>query len=243
MVLFLNRRTASRLTIGGGRGCRGSRRQADLGRRIDPASVDSGGEAFGSLGVRISEPDNATERGLDLTRRTAEPVIQLHMPERSIEIIAVKESDGAPAEPHAFGLAGRAVQQFGRLGNLVYLLGAFRLRGRLTLSAGFWFLSSGEGSRKKQSRYARGARDQTHPDGSHGCSNLLGPDGADYSPHAAWSGRHCGVRRAGRSCWPDAPALRADSIKAAARFAANMLRKIFPGAFPFGRSTERTRLS
>jgi hypothetical protein len=38
----------------------------------------------------------------------------------------------------------------------------------------------------------------------------------------------CGVRRLGRSCWCDAPALLADSIKAAARFIANMLRKIFP---------------
>jgi hypothetical protein len=38
-------------------------------------------------------------------------------------------------------------------------------------------------------------------------------------------------------CWPDAPALHADSIKAAARFAANMVRKKFPWAFPFGHST------
>src|SRR5439155_26972405 len=43
--------------------------------------------------------------------------------------------------------------------------------------AGFWCLGSGEERRKKQSRYARVARDQTHPDGSHGCSNLLGPNG------------------------------------------------------------------
>jgi hypothetical protein len=38
----------------------------------------------------------------------------------------------------------------------------------------------------------------------------------------------CGVRRVGTSCWCDAPALRADSIKAAVRFAANMLRKKIP---------------
>jgi hypothetical protein len=228
MVLFLNRRTASRLTVGGGRGCRGSRRQADLGRRIDPAGVHAGGEAFGSLGIKISHPHDATERGLNVTRRATEPVIQFHMPEGRIEIITVKQSDSAPADPDAFRLAGSTVQQLGCLSNLVHLLGAFRLGRRLTLIAGFWFLSSGERSRKKQSRYARGARDQTHPDGSHGCSNLLGPDGPIIPLMRPGLAGICGVRRLGRSCWCDAPAFLADSIKAAARFIANMLRKIFP---------------
>src|SRR5215470_18508386 len=180
-MVFLNRCTASRLTIGGGGGCRGSRRQADFHRRIDPAGVHASGEAFGSLGIslgiRISDPYDATERRLDVARRAAEPVIQLHVPEGRIEIIAVKESDGAPAEPDALRLTGRTVQQLGRFGNLIHLLGVFRLARRLTLIAGFWFLSSGEESRKKQSRYACGACDQTHPDGSHGCSNLLGLNG------------------------------------------------------------------
>ena len=171
MVLFLNGRTANKLTIGGGRGCRGCRRQADLGRWIDPAGVHAGGEAFRGLGIRISHPHDATERRLDMARRTAEPVIQLHVPEGRIEVITVKESDGAPAEPDAFRLPCRTVQQLGCLSNLVHLLSAFRLSGRLTLIAGFWFLSSGERSRKKESRYARGARDQTHPDGAHVCSN------------------------------------------------------------------------
>src|SRR5262249_34324240 len=62
----------------------------------------------------------------------------------------------------------------GRFSNLIHLLGVFRLARRLTLIAGFWFLSRGDKSRKKQGRYARGARDQTRPDGFHGCSNLLG---------------------------------------------------------------------
>src|SRR5215475_2919467 len=176
-MVFLNRRTANRLTIGGGRGCRGSSRQVDLGRRIDPAGVHARGEAVGSLGIRIADPHDATERSLDVARRAAEPVIQLHVPEGRIEIITVKESDGAPAEPDALRLTGRTVQQLGRFGNLIHLLGVFRLARRLTLIAGFWFLSSGEKSRKKESRYACGARDQTHADGSHGCPNLLGPNG------------------------------------------------------------------
>ena len=129
--------------------------------------MDASGEAFGRLGIRISDPHDATERRLDLTWRAAEPVIQLHMPEGCIEIITVKESDGAPAKPNAFRLTGRTVQQLGRFGNLIHLLGVFRLARRLTLIAAFWFLSNGEKSRKKESRYARGARDQTHPDGAH----------------------------------------------------------------------------
>jgi len=189
VMVFLNSRTASKLTVGGGRGCRRSGWQVDLGRRVDPAGMHSGGKAFG-LGVRISEPDNATERSLHLARRTTEPVIQFHMAEGRIEIIAVKESDRAPAEPDAFRLAGRTVQKLGCLSNLVHLLGAFRLSGRLTLIAGFWFLSSGERSRKKESRYARGARDQTHPDGAHVCSNLLGPNGPINPLMRASSGRH-----------------------------------------------------
>lgn len=176
-MVFLNRRTADRLTIGGGGGCGGSSRQVDLRRRIDPAGVHAGGEAFGRLRVRISHPDNATKRSLNVARRAAKPVVQLHMPEGGVEIIAVKEPDRAPPEPDALRLAGRAVQQLGRFCNLIHLLGVFRLARRLTLIAGFWFLSSGERSQKKESRYARGARDQTHPDGSHGCSNLLGLNG------------------------------------------------------------------
>jgi hypothetical protein len=41
----------------------------------------------------------------------------------------------------------------------------------------------------------------------------------------------CGARRTPWSCWSDAPALHVDSIKAAVRFAANMVRKKFPWAF------------
>src|SRR5262245_35603277 len=172
-MVFLNRRTANKLTIGGGGGCGGSSRQVDLRRRIDPAGVHPSGKAFG-LRIRIAQPDNATERSLDVARRATKPVVQLHMPEGRVEIVAVKQPDRAPAKPDALRLAGRTVQQLGRFGNLIHLLGVFRLARRLTLIAGFWFLSSGERSQKKESRYARGARDQTHPDGSHGCSNLLG---------------------------------------------------------------------
>src|SRR5207253_2040175 len=115
----------------------------------------AGRETFGSLGIKISHPHDATERGLDVARRAAEPIVQFHVPEGRVEIITVKESDSAPAEPDAFRLAGRTVQQLGCLSNLVHLLGAFQFGRRLTLSAGFWFLCSGEESRKKQSRYAR----------------------------------------------------------------------------------------
>jgi hypothetical protein len=171
-MVFLNGCTGSKLTIGGGGRRRGSRRQVDLCRRIDPARMHSGREAFGRLRIRIADPHDATERSLDVTRRAAKSVIELHMTEGGVEIIAVQQSDGSATQPDAFWLAGRTVQQLCRFRNLVHLLGVFRLSRELTLIAAFWFLSSGEGSRKKKSRYACGVCDQTHPDGTHGCSTV-----------------------------------------------------------------------
>src|SRR5262245_50880010 len=102
--------------------------------------------------------------------RTAEAVVQLHMPKSGIDVVLDEEMNSQSTSPDTLRLSCWAIDLPGRLSNLVHLLRVFRLSGRLTLIASFWFLSSGEKSRKKKSRYARSACDQTHPDGAHVCS-------------------------------------------------------------------------
>src|SRR5262249_6877680 len=56
--------------------------------RIDPAGVDAGGEAFGRFRVDAALAHDAAERLLDVPRRTPEPVVEIEMPERGVEIVA-----------------------------------------------------------------------------------------------------------------------------------------------------------
>ena len=53
--------------------------------------------------------DQAAERRLDVRTRTAEPVVEIEMAERGVEVIAPKQADDAAAQPHTFRIAGRTV--------------------------------------------------------------------------------------------------------------------------------------
>src|SRR5882724_1413143 len=106
-----------------GGGCVGRRlRRLRLGRRVDPAGMHVIVQAVLHLVVDFSdEPGEAAERRLDVSARTAEPVVKIDVAERGIEVVAVHELNHPPAEPDAFRIAARAVDDLGRLGELVDL--------------------------------------------------------------------------------------------------------------------------
>ena len=56
---------------------------------------------------------------------TAETVVKIEVAESGIEIVAPEQADHAPAEPHAFRIAGRSVNRMLRFGVFVDLLGFF----------------------------------------------------------------------------------------------------------------------
>lgn len=53
----------------------------------------------------------ATKRRLDVSRRTAETVIEIEMAERGVDIVAPDQADNAPAKPDAFGIARGAADR------------------------------------------------------------------------------------------------------------------------------------
>src|SRR5262245_32153270 len=128
-----------RLAIGGA-GRRG-RRALRLGAGVDPAPMHPTVEGVGRLRIDGALPDDATESRLNVAGRAAEPVVQVEVAEGGIEIVAPEQADHPPAEPDAFGTAGRTAQELLRLGKFVDFLrgilavGGGRLVGRLLLRA------------------------------------------------------------------------------------------------------------
>ena len=94
--LFLGRR---------GRGGRRCGRRRRLGR-VDPARFNPPVQAVGSLRINAGFMlDQTAKRGLDMTGRTAEAIVKIEMAERCVDIVAPDQTDRAPAEPDAFGIA------------------------------------------------------------------------------------------------------------------------------------------
>src|SRR5262249_20246213 len=91
-------------------------------RRADPARLNALVDLAGGFWV-----DNyvgplayqTPERCLNMAARTAEPVIQVEVAERCIEIIAYQQVDDPLAQPIALRIGGRPGQLAAHLGNLV----------------------------------------------------------------------------------------------------------------------------
>ena len=73
--------------------------------------------------------------------RTAEPVIEIKVAEGGVEVVPPEQTDHAPSQPDAFGIAGRPVQNPSSFSQFVHLLTVFggvrlaRLFGRPDLAA------------------------------------------------------------------------------------------------------------
>lgn len=77
-------------------------------------------QRLGDLGIDLgTEAGQAAERGLDVTAGAAETVVEVEMAEGGIEVIPPHQPYHAPAEPDAFGVTGRAVDNLGGLGEFV----------------------------------------------------------------------------------------------------------------------------
>jgi len=84
--------------------------------------MDAAGQGFRHFGVDLTaKAGQAAEGGLDMAARAAEPVIQVEVPERGIEVVQPHQPDHAAAEPDAFGVSGRAINGLRRLDELVGL--------------------------------------------------------------------------------------------------------------------------
>ena len=84
--------------------------------------MDAAVEGLGHLGVDLAaKAGQAAERRLDMAAGAAEPVVEVEVPERGVEIVAPHQADHAAAEPDAFGVSGRAVDGLGRLDEFVGL--------------------------------------------------------------------------------------------------------------------------
>ena len=135
---------------------------------------------------------------------TAEPVVKVEVAEGGVHVIPPHESDHSAAEPDAFRVAGRPVNQAAGFGELVDLaLGVFGGIGRL---GGGWLVAAlivaGLGERrqggKHRSRRNKDGETETHEEGHGGPvefgSLLFGDRRVALSEHRM--GPICGLRRA-----------------------------------------------
>ena len=125
--------------------------------------MDAGVHVAGHLGIDDadqSKAGQATERGLDMPAGAPEPIVEVEVPEGGIEVVMRNQNHGAAAEPDAFGVAGRAVDGLGRLGEFVGLalgiLGGLRGGGWLGLVVGMVFPALGEGTAARKQQDSNG---------------------------------------------------------------------------------------
>jgi hypothetical protein len=76
-----------------------------------------------------AEAGQAAERRLDMSARAAEAVIEVEVAEGGIEVVHPHQAHHAPAEPDAFGIAGRARDDLGGFGEFSGLALVFLGRG------------------------------------------------------------------------------------------------------------------
>jgi hypothetical protein len=166
------------LAVSGGTRCCRRALQVDIG--IDPAGVHPSMERVGSFGIDVSLPHDAAESRLDMSRRTAEPIVEIEVAKGRVEIVTPKEAYHAASEPQAFRASGSSPQNLLRFGKFVdSLLRVLAVR-RLRLFRRFLVRGLGNARicRKKQRRRTDKRYDDTQTNDTHGSSGLgpLQPD-------------------------------------------------------------------
>jgi hypothetical protein len=117
-------------------------------------------EAVGGLGIDgVGVQDQTAERRLDVSAGTAKTVVKVKMAKGRIEVVAPEQTDDPPAQPNAFRIAGRAIENTLGLGEFIDFLGFLGRvggrRGRL-LIRGLRFRGLGRGYRNDGSDTAEG---------------------------------------------------------------------------------------
>jgi len=112
-----------------------------------------------------AEPGQAAERRLDVAARATEAVIEIEVAEGGIEVVHPHQADHTAAEPDAFGIPGRAVEDLGGLGELgrlalIILVGVGGGGGiALLLVLGMVVAALGEGASATECDNERGYRE------------------------------------------------------------------------------------
>lgn len=119
--------------------------------------MDPAGEGLSDLRInRCAEPHHAAECRLNVTAGAAEPLIEIQMTERGVEVVTPHQIDHAPAQPDAFRVSGGAVDGLRRFHELISLALTFlggiarSLFGRIVLSAKIAALGDGRPDSDKQ---------------------------------------------------------------------------------------------
>jgi hypothetical protein len=84
-----------------------------------------------------AKPGQAAEGRLDVAAGAAEPVIEIEVPERGVEVVAPHQADHTAAEPDTFRVPGRAIEDLLRLDEFVGF--ALIVLGRVGRVGGGWF--------------------------------------------------------------------------------------------------------
>jgi hypothetical protein len=80
-------------------------------------------EGLRDLGIDLTaKPRQATERCLDMPARAAKPVVKIEVTKGGIEIVEPHQSHHAAAEPDAFRVPGRAVDDLRCFGEFIRLV-------------------------------------------------------------------------------------------------------------------------
>jgi hypothetical protein len=130
---------------------------------MDPAI-----QALGHFDIEWPVPDDTAEGRLNVIGGTSEPVIEVEMAERRVEVIAPEQADDTPSKPYTLGVAGGPAQGPGRFRQLINFLRVLAfpffaglllllLLGRLLLSA----LREGRNGGQGQCRRTQYGRNQT----------------------------------------------------------------------------------
>jgi len=84
--------------------------------------MDAAAQGLRDLGIDLpAETGQAAERRLDVPAGAAEPVVEIEVPESGVEIVPPHQAHHPAAEPDAFRVAGRAVNDLGGLDEFIGL--------------------------------------------------------------------------------------------------------------------------
>src|ERR1700722_20402237 len=126
----------------------------------------------------VALPHDAPEADLDVLARTAEPVIEIKVPEGGVKVVAPHQADRAFAEPNALGARRRAGHNPAGFGNLVEapgpVLAGLALASLGRLGVCILGLERGRGERCRAEESRKGTPNNTGHDRTIGFS--VGPD-------------------------------------------------------------------
>lgn len=174
-------------------------------------------QAVRHLGIDRAETHQTTEGGLNVAAGAAEPIIEIEVTERGVEIVAPHQRHNAAAEPDAFGIARRTIDGLCGFGEFVALAlavpgGSFggagrigvllRRLGRLVLRPEVAALRNraADAKQQRQSRHRQCPQrriSELNQSLTHTVPDIDARPWQTHCPDAAQIGPHCGGGQSG----------------------------------------------